>query len=326
MRKPTAILAALGSLVSLAAATAHATPPGTNGRLVISAKIGQHSQLFTVEPTGTGLKQITHFTDGSDAVNANWSPDGTRIVFERDAPGGVSIDTINADGSGLKTLLRGKIGPTISTYNGAPSYSPNGKLIVFDRQTCFTKNCGGPKDHNELWIADSNGTGLRRVTPPLPNRGNHYEDQPQFSPNGKQIAYVLHLGRTATTSDKTAVFLVNTNGLGQKQVTSYSLGVEARIDWSPDGTQLLFTDRPTTTRSGVDLYTIHPDGSSLTQLTHTANANAMSWSPDGTQIAFLIGANNGITASLAVMNTDGTAVRQITHGLNVGAASWGTQK
>jgi hypothetical protein len=44
------------------------------------------AQLFTIEPDGSGLKQVTHFRDGSDSGNANWSPDGKRIVFERDFP------------------------------------------------------------------------------------------------------------------------------------------------------------------------------------------------------------------------------------------------
>ena len=45
--------------------------PGKNGRIVFAAQVGKHMQLFTIAPDGKGLKQVTRFRDGSDALSAD---------------------------------------------------------------------------------------------------------------------------------------------------------------------------------------------------------------------------------------------------------------
>src|SRR6516225_3842722 len=65
----------------LFASPAWATFPGTNGQIAFAALPTPGApgmQIFTIEPNGTGLRQITHL-DGS-ATFAHWSPDGTRIA------------------------------------------------------------------------------------------------------------------------------------------------------------------------------------------------------------------------------------------------------
>src|SRR5438876_8670696 len=103
-------LAATTALGALACATAAqlagATTPGENGRLVFTADAGKHSQLFTIEPDGTGLKQVTHFATG-DSGNAAWSSDGKRIIF--DGPRGMT--TMTADGRGVKVIAPHRHGP-----------------------------------------------------------------------------------------------------------------------------------------------------------------------------------------------------------------------
>ena len=71
--------------------------PGPNGLIVYQATAGKHVQLFTVKPDGTGVRQLTRFKD-SDAVHASWSPDGSRIAFERDFPTHAGIYTMRLDG------------------------------------------------------------------------------------------------------------------------------------------------------------------------------------------------------------------------------------
>ena len=82
--------------------------------------------------------------------------------------------------------------------------------------------------HGEsLWIVDANGRHPRNVA--------HSEGgiNPVFSPKGSQIAMVR----------KGALFVVDLDGSGRTLIVRQSTGVEGKIDWSPDGSGILFRDR-----------------------------------------------------------------------------------
>jgi Tol biopolymer transport system component len=301
---------ALGALVAaMAAAAAPRTVPGKNGRIVFAATTGRFSQLFTVEPDGSGLKQVTHLVD-SDALNANWSPDGKRIVFERDFPyGHAGIYSVEADGGAVRSLTPNK---KKRYFEGVPAYSPNGKKVVYVREICVSdRNC-----HNAMWTKSANGGGARRMTPVLASGTGGYLAHPQFSPDGKRIVYAKKIG------DRAAVFVINSNGRRARQLTKFSMGVDNRVDWSPNGRLILFSDN----FRGPDIWTVHPNGTRLKRIYRAIDGNysADSWSPDGKQIVLVRGA--GGTTALCVMNAHGTGLRQITHGLNVldDGGSWGT--
>jgi Tol biopolymer transport system component len=65
-------------------------------------------------------------------------------------------------------------------------------------------------------------------------------------------------------------------------------------DWSPEGDRIVFNTYDLsyfqTTTKAANLYTIHPDGTGLTQITHfgerDTRATQPGWSPDGKQIVF----------------------------------------
>ena len=72
-----------------AAPQASATYPGANGRIAFTANLnGKSWQLFTMEPNGTDLRQLTHIPGSADVSLApDWSPDGTQIVFHSSKSG-----------------------------------------------------------------------------------------------------------------------------------------------------------------------------------------------------------------------------------------------
>ena len=85
--RPLVLLLASASMAvagfAAAPAAALSTFPGTNGQIVFAALPTPGApgmQIYTIEPNGTGLRQLTHL-DGN-ATSPHWSPDGTRIVFE----------------------------------------------------------------------------------------------------------------------------------------------------------------------------------------------------------------------------------------------------
>ena len=70
-------------------ASSNATSRDTNGLLAYAGLVGKHPtafQIFTVQPDGTHVHQLTHFGDNLERAAArmpDWSPDGRKIIFTR---------------------------------------------------------------------------------------------------------------------------------------------------------------------------------------------------------------------------------------------------
>ena len=69
----------------------------------------EKGQLWTVNPDGGGLRQITQLTGGA-ATTPDWSPSGRRIAITTRMPQELAnIATIRADGSGLRILTHRRL-------------------------------------------------------------------------------------------------------------------------------------------------------------------------------------------------------------------------
>ncbi len=79
-----------------------------------------------------------------------WSPDGTRLVFERDADTASSVFTANPGGGGLLRLTGGAF------FDVGPAWSPDGTQIAFgsDRGGTFL---------DDLWVMNADGAGKHDV-------------------------------------------------------------------------------------------------------------------------------------------------------------------
>jgi Tol biopolymer transport system component len=109
------------------------------------------------------------------------------------------------------------------------------------------------------------------------------------------------------------LFTMRSDGTGVKRLTILPdpSSPFSAPDWSPDGTQLVFTSPSPSSRLG-QVYRIDADGSGLTQLTHGTgiDADSASWSPDGSKIV-LKRAGSGEYA-IWVMNADGSGLKRLT--------------
>jgi Tol biopolymer transport system component len=164
------------------------------------------------------------------------SPDGSQVVFERDAADDsgrtFGIWTANANGSHLRHLVR---------KGFQPQWSPAaGGKIAFR---------GYVKQTESLRLVSPNGHGLRTLVP----RG--VENVFGWSPDGKSIAFELGSG----TLGKLAVVDVATG----KVRTLLSLHYAPTASWSPDSNELVANSVPRSQKCW-STWRVPVDGSSPT--------------------------------------------------------------
>jgi Tol biopolymer transport system component len=109
------------------------------------------------------------------------------------------------------------------------------------------------------------------------------------------------------------LFTMRPDGTGVKRLTILPdpSSPFSAPDWSPDGTQLVFTSPSPSSRHG-QIYRIDADGSGLTQLTHGTgiDADSPSWSPDGSKI--VLKRQGSGEYAIWVMNADGSGLVRLT--------------
>lgn len=123
-----------------------------NGRqIVFNSDRGGSPQVYTMNADGTQTKRIS-FGKGRYSAPV-WSPRGDKIAFVKSLGGKFSIGVMNPDGSGERVL-------TESYLDEGPTWSPNGRVIMFSRGT------RGERATSEVWSVDLTGQNLRRVETP----------------------------------------------------------------------------------------------------------------------------------------------------------------
>jgi hypothetical protein len=85
--------------------------------------------IYTMNPDGTGITNLTRTEYWFDEDSASWSPDGSKLAFVRSQSGCCpEIWTMNVDGTGLS-----RIGDSAPDKSGdrSPAWSPDGSKIAF---------------------------------------------------------------------------------------------------------------------------------------------------------------------------------------------------
>jgi TolB protein len=329
VRRRVALAGALGALiVAVSISVALATAPGQNGgiafRRYLDAK-QTRAAVLTIAADSSGERQITRPPAHTLDDQPDWSPDGRRIVFSRCPPDNVCrLMIVNADGTALRALTRscrthpGPKGLPRGCEDAAnPSFTPDGQHVLYTRATgrakTFPKLHTDEIQHSAIAMIDADGTGKRVILRLRAYSGD--ANNPQLSPDGRTIVFeeaTSPLGRPRLSH---AVFTVGVDGRGVHRVTPWRLRAGDGPDWAPDGSRILFrSNEDVGDFAKSQLYTIRPDGSGLTQVTHRSGATKLlsaSFSPDGTRIVFAM-APKGRLPDLYTMATDGSDVQRVT--------------
>jgi Tol biopolymer transport system component len=294
-----AAVVAAASLVLATAGPAQATFPGANGRIAFVRPDHGGYDIFTSDPDGTEVSQLTTLAPHHSAFNPAWSPDGSQIVFERVNARGQHnhIWIMNADGSSLRRLF-----PDPWFTDHTPSFSPDGTKVLFSR----CQNDPPPADQDRCTVAtiDIDGTGMERLTVPSAEELAFW---PTYSPDGTRIAFTVFYGRGVIGG----VFVMDADGSAVHLVTPPKLGGWGS-DWAPDGSRLVFTSHCCDRKSSA-IWAVDPDGSGLARVTSPGErhdflpVNA----PDGTQIVFERDNADFSRFGLFTMKPDGTGITRI---------------
>ncbi len=293
-----ALIVALAALAgaSILPGTAAAAFLGTNGKLAFgSARNGfpADNDLYTMTSSGSTQTRITSLDQ--DELNPSWSPDGTKLLFERTAGLRPDVYVANADGSNRVQLT------TNAASDLRPAWSQSGAQIVFasDRNNTvgvfdlFVMNADGTNQVNitntptinegypawspdgsliafsrdgDIYTATPAGTNLARLTTAISD-----EIEPDWSPSGGQIVY--HAGITANDE----IWKMNANGTSQVNLTNNGTLVDENPVWSPAGDKIAFVRDAL---KNAEIYTMNADGTSATRITNnTLMDTAPSWQP-----------------------------------------------
>ena len=109
-------------------------------------------QIYVMRSDGTDVKRVT-FGKGIYGTPV-WSPRGDLIAFTKVRKGRFYIGVMRTDGSGERLL-------TENYYQEAPSWSPNGRVLVFYRET--KAGSKGEGFSATLWSIDITGYNERKL-------------------------------------------------------------------------------------------------------------------------------------------------------------------
>jgi Tol biopolymer transport system component len=324
MKKPLVFAALVVAAATLAAVPAPATFRGSNGQIVYA----KFPRLWVINADGTGARKLPHL-ERSEDINPDWSPDGSRIAFERCSETNCELWTANADGTGAKRLgpscLRRPEEACID--RGTPAWSPNGKQLAFGQGSKAVR--GGVLESSDIFVMNADGTSVRQVTHLTAGKPFAMDvNKPGWSPDGKQLVFEVQNLKTADPPNRRALFVVNVDRSGLRQLTDWSVNAGDHPDWSPDGKLILFRAVSAVERHSGNLYTIHPDGTGLRQLTRYPAPKTVllgSFSPDGKWITFSRFSDTPYPA-IYVMRADGTGLRRVTPDSATYSPDWGPRR
>jgi TolB protein len=206
--------------------------------------------LYTVRGDGTDLRPVV--PAGRGASQPAWSPDGQRIAYGA-APSGVQdIWTVDRLGTQEKDLTA-----TLDYSEFAPDWSPDGTMLVYDRYPVDLST------RAQLWTIKADGSDPRLL---LADPENDLLN-PAFSPDGSWIAYVRGPGYF------TEVRAIHPDGTDDHPILQTDGDIAVyNPAWSPDGQSLVFS-------YGLNIATIHADGTGLRVLTDSAQNFDPDWGP-----------------------------------------------
>lgn len=252
----------------------------TNDSIVFLSDATGTYQVYTIDPDGSNLRQITN--DKEDNLEVACSPDGYHIATTGDAHWGIRIID-------LQTLDSTFILETPDLYE-AISWFPSGDKFA------FVSAINGKFD---IYISNIDGSNLYQVTD-----NNEWPTSLTVSPDSSKIVY------TIANDDYTGLSLLNLFSFSEVALTINTQGIDYTPNWSPIDDEILFTSD----NNEFHNFGIYAVDAISGEVHAILNEQTVDWrptfSPQKDKIAF--NSARGGDTDIYIMNVDGTNIRQLT--------------
>lgn len=220
------------------------------------------------------------------ATGQAWSPENADLLFMS-----------NRDGNAEIYIQKGGTQEWVNLTNHPdgdnwPAWSPDGKRVLFQRRSSGQFN---------LWMVHADGSNQTQLT----NDPDH-EYIPAWSPDGKFITFTSWRKEAADTGRAPHIYIMNSDGTGQRRLVHQTVNTSSGAEWSPDGKHIVFSRR--LQGEGADIFIANSDGTNERRLTESdAYYGSPVFSPDGSMLASYHDTGKG--AQIVVMNLDGSGRR-----------------
>jgi Tol biopolymer transport system component len=156
----------------------------------------------------------------------SYSPDGTKIAFRGDLDlaepsGDEEIYVMDADGTNVRQLTSN------ADFDSAPSWSPDGREILFERALAGTFTAGTEAAEKDIYVMRADGTHVRRLT-----ASPGLDEGPDFSPDGTKITF------STDRDGQQEIYVMDADGSNPRRLTD-----NPARDESPDWQALPFDGR-----------------------------------------------------------------------------------
>jgi Tol biopolymer transport system component len=238
-----------------------------------------HQNILSVSPFGGTPRLLIE-----GGRNPSWSPDGSRLVYEKDN----EIWTANADGSGQQQLV-GVPRIDLLVVDREPCFSPDGSQIAFFQPE------DGPM--GDIWVIPSRGGQTRQLT-----FDNHLGGGLVWKNDG----YIVFSSQRRGSK---TLWKIPESG-GTPQPMTVGAGEDTSPEISHDGTTLIYTNSSVYwTLTVLDSAT---QGKQEIRETRT-DMYFPKFSPAGDKIAFFATVDDG-DIHIFTIRVDGSDLRQVTRG------------
>ncbi|ASU34080.1 S9 family peptidase [Mucilaginibacter xinganensis] len=296
---------------------------------VDTAKDARVSHLWMQSLTTNESIELTHGAD--PASNPRWSPDGRYLAFlsSRDSKNASQVWLLDRRGGEAKKLT--DIKGDLNDY----SWSPDSKQLLLVIEDPESKAKEEPKNplpvridryhfkqdiegylkhqYTHLYLFNIEAKKLDTLT-----KGSADEQSPEWSPDGKRIAFVSNRTPEPERDDNSDIFTIEAKPNGQlTQLTTWK-GHDIGPKWSPDGKHIAYLRS-----TAGEHYTIYDqdllcimdaDGSNSKVITQQMDrpVSTPAWSKDSREIAFLV--SDDRRSYLAKYDVDAKSISTINSG------------